>query len=82
MAEHFIAGLMNHNYCSNIHVDAQLFDAGRGREGEKCCEQMKPRLERLQIVYCRVVTYRSITTTAFSLSSPGVSHIAVLFLSE
>lgn len=42
MAEHFITGLMNHNYCSYIHVDAQLFDAGRGREGEKCCEQMKP----------------------------------------
>lgn len=50
MAEHFITGLMNHNYCSYIHVDAQLFDAGRGREGEKCCEQMKPRLERLKII--------------------------------
>lgn len=46
MAENFIAGLMNYNYCSDIHVDAQFFDAGRGGEGETCCEQMKPRLER------------------------------------
>ena len=59
MAENLITRLMDHNYRSNIHVDAQFFDAGRGGEGETCCEQMKPRLWRWQIIIEEELTDQS-----------------------